>query len=205
MKRIIIATAAIIAAIAGLALAAPFLATHLIVERPLLHADAILVLSGSSVYNERATRAAELYKQGVSRQIFLTDDGVRSGWSEAEMTNLSYVELARRAIVADGVPIEAVTILPGRAEGTESEARLLAAEIERRPLASVLIVTSAYHSRRAIWTFDNAFAGKEVTLGIEHAPLGDLNPRPSNWWLSRLGWRLVGSEYVKAVGYWLFY
>ena len=205
MRRLVITIAVIIGAIAALAAAAPFMARNLIVERPLAHADAILVLSGSSVYNERATRAAELYKQGVAPQIFLTDDGVRSGWSEAEMTNLSYLELARRAIIADGVPAEAVTVLPGRAEGTESEARLLAEQVERQPLTSVLIVTSAYHSRRALWTFDKAFAGKDVRIGIEHAPLGELNPKPSTWWLSRLGWQLVAGEYVKGVGYWLVY
>lgn len=205
MKRLIIAAAILIVAIAGLRLAAPSMATHLIVARPLAHADAMLVLSGSSVYNERAFRAAELYKQGVSKRIFLTNDGVRAGWSESQKTNPRYVDLAQWDLVASGVPADAITILPGPAEGTESEARLLAAEVERTGLGSVLIVTSAYHTRRTLWSFENVFAGKEVKLGIEHAPLGELNPQPSNWWRSRLGWRLVAGEYVKAVGYWLFY
>ena len=36
-----------------------FAAENLIVEKPLEHADAILVLGGSSVYIERAQKAAE--------------------------------------------------------------------------------------------------------------------------------------------------
>ena len=63
--------------------AAPFLATNLIIEKPLEKADAIFVLGGSSVYFERTQKAAELYKKGVSDKIFLTDDGERGGWSQS--------------------------------------------------------------------------------------------------------------------------
>lgn len=205
MKRILIAAGALLAAIALWLLIAPLLANYLIIERPLAHADAMIVLSGSSVYNERAFRAAELYKQGVSAKIFLTDDGIRAGWNDALRTNPRFVDLAQWDLIALGVPADAITILPGLPDGTESEARLLAAEIEQRPLSSVLIITSAYHSRRAFWAFGKTLASKSVTLGIEHAPLGDLNPKPSNWWRSRLGWKLVAEEYVKAVGYWFYY
>jgi uncharacterized SAM-binding protein YcdF (DUF218 family) len=204
-RRLIIGVVVLIAAAVGLVPSAPSLATYLIVARPLAHADAMLVLSGSAVYNERAFQAAELYKQGVSPRIFLTDDGVRAGWSESQQTNPRYVDLAKFGLVASGVPADAITILPGNADGTESEARILADEVERDHLSSVLIVTSAYHSRRALWTFDRIFAGKDVAVGMAHAPLGDLNPTPTNWWRTRLGWRLVAGEYVKAVGYWLFY
>ncbi|MEP6946321.1 MAG: YdcF family protein [Acidobacteriota bacterium] len=205
MKRVLLAVLVLGLLIAAWFAVAPSLATYLMIERPLVHADAMIVLSGSSVYNERAFRAAELYKQGVSPKIFLTNDGVRAGWSESQKTNPRYVDLAQWDLISLGVPADAITILPGEVSGTESEALVLATEIKQRPLSSVLIVTSAYHSRRALWTFEKAFAGKGVTLGIEHAPLGDLNPKPSNWWHNRLGWKLVGAEYFKAVGYWLFY
>jgi uncharacterized SAM-binding protein YcdF (DUF218 family) len=184
---------------------APRLATRLIVERPLAHADAIIVLSGSSVYEERTGKAAELYRQGIAPRIFITNDGGRAGWSQAEQTNLPFVELERRELVAGGVPAGSITILRGEVAGTESEAKALAAEIEARPMASVLIVTSAYHSRRALWTFENALAPKGVAVGIQFAPLGDRSPKPATWWLSLDGWRSVGGEYIKSAGYWVVY
>ena len=102
---------------------APLLATCLIVEKPLEKADAILVLGGSATYIERTQKAAELYKQGIAPRVFLTDDGERAGWSKTEQRNPPYFELARRSLTSQGVPEEAIEILPGEVTGTDWEAR----------------------------------------------------------------------------------
>jgi uncharacterized SAM-binding protein YcdF (DUF218 family) len=184
---------------------APYLAEALIVEKPLEKADAILVLGGSAVYIERTRRAAEIYKQGVAPKVLLTNDGERAGWSRKERTNIPYVELARRALVAQGVPEEAIDILPGEVTGTDWEARRLLADLERNGVRSVLLVTSAYHTRRALWTFEKFLSGKGVEFGVEHPPAGDQTPAPGAWWLSRRGWGMVGGEYVKSAVYWAYY
>ena len=128
---------------------APFLATALIVDKPLDHADAIIVLSGSATYKERTRKAVELFKQGTAPRIFITDDATRSGWNSGEEKNVPYVELEQRELLAGGVSPEAITVLPGTVAGTDDEAKKLAEEVTARPLEKVLIVTSAYHSRRA--------------------------------------------------------
>src|SRR5439155_26373806 len=110
---------------AGWALLAPALATWLIVEKPLEHADAIIVLSGSAVYVERTTRAFELYKQGIAPRIFVTDDGGRSGWSSSERENPSFVGLEQIELLKDGVEADAITVLPGNVTGTDSEANAI--------------------------------------------------------------------------------
>jgi uncharacterized SAM-binding protein YcdF (DUF218 family) len=186
-------------------LVAPYLAERLIVEKPLEKADAILVLGGSAVYIERTQKAAEIYKSGVAPKIILTDDGERAGWSKKEQTNLPYVELARRALVAQGVPEDAVEILPGQVTGTDWEARRVLADLDRSGIRSVLLVTSAYHSRRALWTFEKFLAGYDVEIGVEHAPPGEQTPPPASWWLSARGWEMVGGEYVKSIAYWVYY
>lgn len=185
--------------------AAPYLATLLIVERPLANADAIIVLSGSAVYTERTRKAAELYKNGVAPLIFITNDASRAGWSEAERTNPTFVDLENRDLIAKGVPPDAIKVLAGEVRGTNQEAEVLASEIDARPLRSILIVTSAYHSRRAFWIFNKTLVGKGVEVGIEHAPTGDRTPEPGGWWLKARGWQMVAGEYVKSVGYWVFY
>ena len=117
-------------------------------------ADAIFVLGGSSVYVERTQKAAELFKNGVSEKILLTDDGTRGGWSKLEKRNPPFAELAKNELVKLGVPAENIEILQPPVTGTIYEARNLAEAVKTKNLNSVLIVTSAYHSRRAFWICD---------------------------------------------------
>lgn len=184
---------------------APFLAVALIVEKPVEKADAIMVLGGSATYIERTRKAAELYNRGLAPLVLLTDDGQRAGWSRTEQRNPPYFDLARRSLISQGVPENAIKVLPGEVTGTNWEAQVLSKEIDATGLRSVLLVTSAYHSRRAFWTFEKFLAGKDVQLGVEHPPTGEQTPRPAFWWLSRKGWDMVAGEYVKTIAYWLYY
>ncbi len=183
----------------------PFLATNLIVERPLEKADAILVLSGSAAYKERTRFAAELFANGTAPKIIISDDGGRGGWSQADQANPPFVELARRHLIQNGVSLEAIVQLPGEMTGTDSEARALSEFVGEQPLGSVLIVTSPYHTRRAYNAFTNVLAGRDIHVGIVSPPLGPRSPEPRFWWLSGAGWQNVAGEYVKILGYWLFY
>lgn len=182
-------------------------AEHLIIEKPLAKADAILVLAGSSAYVERTERAAELYKRVRAPRIFLTDDGERGGWLRAERRNPAFVELARKHLIDNGVPGEAIEILPGKVDGTKSEADALGKKVAENGLNAVLLVTSAYHTRRALRTFEKTFAENELPtrFGIASAAPGAQTPSPFWWWLSANGWRFVAGEYVKSVYYWVYY
>ena len=63
----------------------------------------------------------------------------------------------------------------------------------------------AYHSRRALWTFEKVFATEDVEIGIESAPTGQQTPPPFYWWLTARGWQMVAGEYVKSLYYWVCY
>lgn len=186
---------------------APLLANLLIVEKTIERADAIWVLGGSATYLERNRKAAELYKQGFAAKIFVVNDGVLGGWNKQEQRNIPFSELAKRELVAQGVPNDAVEILPKLVEGTKDEADLFVAIAKERNLKSVLLVTSAYHSRRTLWTFDRAVLKNNlsVEVGLQSPPTGVQTPPPFTWWLNRKGWRVVGEEYVKIPYYWAFY
>lgn len=200
--RVVIAVASLIAI---WILCSPFLAKWLIVERKLDHADALMVLSGSAVYRERTRTAADLYKQGVAPKIFITDDGQRSGWSQAEQTNPPYVVLEQRELIANGVLPDAITVLPGKVSGTDDEAAKLAAEADTGTLKSVVIVTSAYHSRRALWTFDRILSDKNIDIGVSFAPPGGATPKTWSWWMGFRGWQMVAGEYIKLAVYRMYY
>ncbi|MGI9035263.1 MAG: YdcF family protein [Pyrinomonadaceae bacterium] len=186
---------------------APSLAKNLIVEKTLERADAILVLGGSATYLERTDKAAELFRKGASAKIFLTDDGTRGGWSRVEQRNIPFIELAQRNLIARGVSAENIEIIKPQNSGTIYEARAFAETAKRENLKTILLVTSAYHTRRALRTFEREFAAENLPteIGIESAPNGWETPSPSVWWLSISGWQAVAGEYVKSVYYWMFY
>jgi len=189
------------------ALIAPFLAKGLIVEKPLERADAILVLAGAHTYIERTEKAAELFREGTASRIFLTDDGGQAGWSQTEQRNPPFVELARNSLIALGVAPENIEILEPPVSGTIDEARILSEKVKSSRLKSVLIVTSAYHTRRAFSTFQRIFAENNhlTGLGIASPPPGIQTPSTAYWWLSGFGWQIVAGEYVKSAGYWVYY
>ena len=179
---------------------APFLARALVVEKPLGHADVILVLAGSSAYVERTHKAAIIYKQGVAQKIVLTDDGGQAGWSQKEQRNSSYVELAKRALVARGIPDDAIIVLEPKVAGTMDEAKVVYKFALEKHWKSLLLVTSPYHSRRALHTFESIFAasGLETNVGIVVA---EPTMQAFFWWLAWHGWRDVAGEYVKSFFY----
>ncbi|HSE31989.1 MAG TPA: YdcF family protein [Pyrinomonadaceae bacterium] len=180
-------------------------ARALIVQQDLPTADAIVILSGSSTYVERTQKAAELYRQGRAPLIVLTDDNTRGGWSNALQRNPYFVERAHDELTKQGVPPDKIRVAPGIAASTRDEALIIRDYALAQRLKSILIVTSAYHSRRALRILRLTFAGGETSLGIAPAPTGAQTPSPVLWWLYLEGWRSVAGEYVKLIYYWLKY
>jgi uncharacterized SAM-binding protein YcdF (DUF218 family) len=180
-------------------------AEALVVGTSVESADALVVLSGSGAYVERARRAAELYRAGRAPRVLLTDDGQRGPWSEVRQVNPLFVESAREELLRAGVPGERVEVLPGVVAGTYDEAVAVRDYAARSGARSLLFVTSAYHTRRARWALGRAFRGSGVEVGVEASAPGAQTPSPWAWWLSRRGWRAVALEYPKLVYYYWKY
>lgn len=181
-------------------------ARALIVQDELGHADAIAVLSGSSAYVERTRRAAQLFREGCAPEIILTDDNERGGWSSEQQRNPFFVERASEELRRAGVPAEKIVVLPlPQAAGTYDESLTLRDYATTHDLHALLVVTSTYHSRRALWTLRRVFRGSGVAVGLDPTAAGDASPAPFAWWLDRRGWQTVATEYPKLVYYWLRY
>src|ERR1700687_4877189 len=162
----------LIPSLCGLWLLAWGAARLLIVDASLEHADAIAALSGSVVIRARAQYAAQLYKGGRAPKIILTNDNQQASWSSVEQRNPFYYERAADLLTGAGVPRAAIEILPQPVSGTDEEAALLRRYGEAHELKSILVVTSAYHSRRALWTLLQAFANSGITVGLVAVPPG---------------------------------
>ncbi len=186
-------------------LAAWLAAELLIVKSEVASADAIVVLSGSSTYVERTTWAAKLYREGRAPLVMLTNDGLISGWDQKEQRNPYYYELAMRRLQDAGVPADRIQIVSGAAAGTYEESLQIREFATSHELKRLLVVTSAYHSRRAFWSMRRAFVGTGIQIGIDSPPPGWQTPSPWLWWSRRWGWKVVGGEYVKMAYYWSRY
>lgn len=173
----------------------------LIVNVPLEKADVLVVLSGSETLMERANLAAQLFHEGRAPKILLTNDNRRGGWVSAQQRNPFFYEGAILELRRQGVPETAIEVLQRPVERTHDEADLVRDYSRQHQHQSVLIVTSAYHSRRAFRTFGQAFAGSGICVGLRAVEPGSQTPRPAVWWLSTRGWNMVAGEYFKLAYY----
>jgi uncharacterized SAM-binding protein YcdF (DUF218 family) len=191
--------------LAGWWLIAWVAAKALIVSADLPHADAMVVLSGSTLYQERTELASQLFREGRAAKIVLTNDNQPAGWSNELQRNPLFIEREADELRRAGVPADQIEMLPQTVSSTHDEALLLREYATRHGLHSLLIVTSAYHSRRALWTFRKVFEGSGVQLGLTIVPPGEQAPQPATWWLHLRGWREVAGEYPKLIYYWCAY
>ncbi len=190
---------------AGAPICAWLAARALIVKAEVPSPDAIVILSGSSTYIERAGWAAQLYGEGRAPLILLTDDGLIGGWDHREDRNPHYYEMTAKRLQQQGVPKDRIQVIPGLALGTYEESLLIRDYASAHNLKKILIVTSAYHSRRALWSMRRACEGSGIEVGIDSPPPGWQTPTPGLWWAHRWGWKVVGGEYVKMIYYWTKY
>jgi uncharacterized SAM-binding protein YcdF (DUF218 family) len=185
--------------LAGLWLVSWVGARWLIVRAPLERAEAIVVLSGSATLSERVQHAARLYAEKRAPKILLTTDNRQGGWSTAEQRNPYFYEISISKLNQLGVPSESIEVVKPSVSSTWEEGMVLHDYAKSHNLRSILIVTSSYHSRRALFTFRHFFTDEQV--GIDPVETGIQTPPPATWWLHKRGWQLVLVEYLKLIYY----
>jgi len=107
-------------------------------------------------------------------------------------------------LVALGIARDRVRILQLSIEGTRGEAEACRRFAMQTPVRRLLIVTSVYHTRRALSTFAAIFAGSGIELGIEPAWY-DPPARPGTWWLNPYDRWYVTYEWAGAFYYLIRY
>ena len=145
-------------------------------------ADALLVLGGEP--SARPSVAASLYHKGVAPLIFVT------GIGDAGRN--------RQLLLSSGVP-ECAIIVEDKASTTDANARFVKPLLEKHHVRSALLVTSPFHTRRALGTFRKEVPG--VSFGVVEASIG--------WWGTPKGRlelnRYAFIEFLKTLEYWILY
>lgn len=152
--------------------------------------DAIVAVSGGDT-NARADEAIMLYKEGwAPKLIFSGAAADSSGPSNAEA-------MARRAMSA-GVP-ESAIITEELSRTTAENALNTSKFIAEQSIERIILVTSAYHQRRASLEF-SAILGPSVMI-VNHPVATDKQWVGFWWWTTGRGWWLAGGELIKIMAF----
>jgi len=145
-----------------------------IVEDSLQKSDAIIELSIDNFYADRATRTAEIYRQGLAPVV------VASGVRLRPYAGVS--ELMEHDLIERGVPKEKILRYPHDAENSREEAEALAKLAAQKNWKGVIIVTSNYHTRRTRYIFRRVFP-ENISVSVAGARDGDFDPE--RWYEKR--------------------
>lgn len=170
----------------------PFAGVLLIYGEPPVQADTIIVLAGNAP--DRLPRALELRDQGYANLLIVSDEPVHTHGLETTWRALHAV-----GVSAPDLPDSALVVLSDPPpESTIDEARRDAQIMQDRGLHSALLVTDAFHSRRAWLLFRAVFDRRGLT--VRSAPVPDSFDL-AHWWLHPVSARRVAEEWGKLLWY----
>lgn len=153
----------------------------LAVTTPVHSVDLVVALGGD---RGRQEKAAALFNRGLAGYVLFVGADARE-----------------RDYGCLGLPPDRCLPLAPAAYTTGEEAVATRAVARAMRFRSVMIVTSPYHSRRALWIFRRAFRDSGVEALISPSP----NPtfRMDSWWRSHVGCKVVIGELVGIGYYWM--
>ncbi len=173
-----------------------FLAEPLRMEEAARQADAIVVLAGGvgesgqagGGYQERVKEAIDLYRGGQAPNLIFSS-GFVFAFQEAEVM--------KGLAVANGVPASAI-VLEKKSANTHENALYVAAILRERGWRSVLLVSSPYHMRRAVWTMHRV--APEIAVVSRPVPASQFYTH--TWGANVEQIRGILQEYAAIVAYW---
>jgi uncharacterized SAM-binding protein YcdF (DUF218 family) len=160
-------------------------------------ADAIVVLAGSYA---RPLHAAELYLRGLAPVVYVSvpaPDPQAAALAALGVRLAPKEEIYEQTLRAKGVPARAIRRLGSGSLSTYDEAQAARATLARRG-ATLLVVTSPLHVRRARMIFADALEGSGTALAVLAAREESV---PARWWTSQDAAREVLLEWAKILFY----
>ena len=151
-----------------------------------IHADIIVALAGDA-YGHRILKAAELVKDGFATQVLVS--------GPPGFYDMHECDLAIPFAVRHGYPAAWFVAVPHNAHSTEEEGYALLPELLKRHAHRVIVVTTDYHSARALRVLRKTWPGIEIRMVT--AP--DDFFTADGWWHNREGRKIFLLEWTKTV------
>jgi uncharacterized SAM-binding protein YcdF (DUF218 family) len=155
-------------------------------------ADIIVILAGEQT--ERVEYGVKLYKEGWARKDKIIMAGGPLVWK------FTWASLMKEHAILLGIPPNAI-LLEDQSRGTEEDAIFTKNMLNKYQYNSCILVTSPYHSRRAITIFKRVM-GDEIKL--ISAPCDTSWFSFDEWWKRRRERAVVLDEYSKFMWLWIF-
>ena len=176
----IVASLFVLALAALLFLGFRYVGYWLVLDEPLEPSAAIVVMGGGFPY--RAAKAAEIYKEGYAKEVWLTQGSKNDRDRDLEAFGMPVTaehESGRWLLEKLGVPPENIRLLPEPVNNTYSELRVVFAHAKAAGGKPIVIVTSKQHTRRVrvIW---NVVSGGAVRMAVRSAPSETYDE--AHWW-----------------------
>ncbi|MCH2283813.1 MAG: YdcF family protein [SAR324 cluster bacterium] len=156
-------------------------------------ADVIVVLSGGK--DTRIPHALKLFEEGYAPEILLTDEKKRNfRFAHLFPTN----EMIAQAMIEElemSVPVSTIRSQKGGATSTFDEAYDLLKLSEKKRYGHLILVTDAFHTRRAYHAFQTVFEDTEIKIEMSAASNEIFNV--NNWWTSDQGISAYVLESIK--------
>ncbi len=169
------------------------------------HADAIILLMGS--ISDRVLQTADLYHENVVGKVWIVEEGMGAyrTLEERGVQIISNITQVRDALITMGIPADSIVILPGDATSTQMEAEITRDYlVTQSGIDTLLLVSSANHTRRAFKIFEAAFSTFEEPVALYCSPSSYTNFDAEKWWRRRDDIQDVFMEYLKLVNFVLF-
>lgn len=162
-------------------------------------ADYVYILPGDETV--RPLVGAALVNAGLARKVLIPSTRVSA--DEKDGISPPTSEIVRRILLHRGISKETIISLKSANRTTFDDARVLAGYLESEPQDTVIVITNAFHTRRTRYIFREVLGRKADRLRFIAAP----NPgfADDNWWQQRSGIRIVLSENIKLLFYFLRY
>jgi len=157
----------------------------LVIDSP-QQSDLILVLAGETY--SRPVRALELLRRGYGRRVLIDVP------AEARIYEFSQVDLATRYI-HDLPEAASVQVCPIQGLSTKEESRDVTRCIEHEQVTSILIVTSDFHTRRALSIFRREVPGIRFSI----AAARDDTEFGTRWWSHRQWAKTCFGEWLRVL------
>ena len=160
-------------------------------------ADALVVLSGGKF--TRIPHALKLYEEGYAPEILLTDEKKRSIRFAHLFPKNEMIVQAMIEELGLTAPFSIIQSQKGGATSTFDEAYDLLKLSEKKNYRHLIIVTDAFHSRRAYHAFQTVF--EETEINIEMSAASNKIFNENNWWTSDQGISAYVLESIKYTIY----
>jgi uncharacterized SAM-binding protein YcdF (DUF218 family) len=171
----------------------------LVREDPLQKSQAIVVLSGG--LPDRALAAAQIYRDGLANQVWLTQP-LQPGASMEDL-HLPYAgeeQYNRMVLIGQGVRPGDIRLLTPRILNTADELRAVAEALDQQPGARAIVVTSRAHTRRVCALWRKVSPGDRGRLLVRASTEDPFDAE--HWWRTTNDALAVVREYLGLLNAW---